>query len=191
MRSSFIREGIHSYAYITLKFRRNPYYYYIYSLLAPCLILIFAVFVSFTMPPHRSERSLVCATLVLAFRMAQNTITQEVPVTSEKMIFSEFILSSQSLTSLKSLFDMLMLATAKAKRRLRLVFKVDIFCFKLPVIRVIDLCAMLVVFLAFVIISLSTLSHYADWVPWWNFHHPLKLYCKMRFQTILKLNSPL
>ena len=161
VRSSFIKEGIHSYAYITLRFRRNPYYY-IYSLLAPCLILIFAVFVSFMMPPHRSERSLLCATLVLAFTMAQNTIIQEVPVTSEKMIFSEFILSIQGITAIVSLFDMLMLAIAKAKKRLRLVFKVDLFFVKLAVIRAIDLCAMLVVFLAFTIISLTTISHYSQ-----------------------------
>ena len=161
VKSTYIQDGIHSYAFIRLKFRRNPYYY-TYSLLAPCLILIVTVFGSFLMPPHRSERSLLCCTLVLAFSMAHGNILNEVPETTQRIIFSEFMLSVETVTALVSLFDMLMCTLAKGKRYFRLAFKVNICFMNIPMIRALDFLAFLIVFVIFCIIGFSNFIQFID-----------------------------
>ena len=153
-RSTIIKDAINSFAFIRLKFRRNPYFY-IYSLLAPCLILLIALFVSFLMPPNRPERSLMCCTLVLAFAMARGTILDEVPETSQKIIFSDFMLSVEAVTAVVTLFDMAMLTVSKGKKYFKLGFKVQFFCMNLSMIRVIDILALTLVVSIFCIVSFS------------------------------------
>ena len=137
-RSTLIKDAINSFAFISLKFRRNPYFY-VYTLLAPCLILFIALLVSFLMPPHRSERSLLCCTLVLAFSMARGTILDEVPETSQKIIFSDFMLSIEVISAIVTLYNMLMLTISKKKRNFRLAFKVKFLCIQISMIKAIEI----------------------------------------------------
>ena len=137
-RSTLIKDAINSFAFISLKFRRNPYFY-VYTLLAPCFILFMALLVSFLMPPNRSERSSLCCTLVLAFSMARGTILHEVPETSQKIIISDFLLSIEIISAIVTLYNMLMLTISKRKRNFRLAFKVKLLFMQLSMIKTIDI----------------------------------------------------
>ena len=94
-----------SYAYYKIKLNRDPYYY-TYSLLAPCSILVFTMLASFAMPAGLTYRPSITSSLILGFAMAQASVVSQIPHTTEKIIFAQYLFSLTVLTGCVSILQL-------------------------------------------------------------------------------------
>ena len=94
-----------SYAYFRVKLTRNPYYY-TYALMAPALILLLTCLVTFALPPQSSERASAACSFALGFSFTQAAIIEQVPQTSERILFAEFMFYITVVSAASACFHM-------------------------------------------------------------------------------------
>ena len=150
--ASMFKGETSSYFYIRLKLKRNPQYYVSYILM-PVIILIANVFVSIAMPPKHVKRPTISCTILLAFAMTQSYVNHEIPRTSERILFVEFIFRTSVLTGVLGFFQMLMCCIAKHKAN-------NVRTVRSKMVRTIDLTVSIIILLIFIIICLTTLLQY-------------------------------
>ena len=94
-----------SYAFYKITLVRNPYYY-IYTLMAPCMVLLLTCLVTFAIPPHSSDRASAACMFVLGFSFTQAAIIDQVPQTSERILFAEFMFDITIISGVSACFHM-------------------------------------------------------------------------------------
>ena len=134
--------------YVTLNLSRNPKYY-LYYLIVPISILIATVFLSMAIPPRYTKRPMICCTVLVAFALAQSFIVNEVPRTSQRILFVEYLTMTSIMTGILGVFQMMMCGMARIRG-------------KKAIAQLCDKVMAILVFIVFIVVTMNSIHQFVS-----------------------------
>lgn len=142
---------MHSRAVVTMHLRRLPALDVI-GVFLPCIFLSFILLASVFIPPTASDRPVFCITVVLAFAVAQQTISDNIPKSADLPYALVFLNTQLAAASFVTMYTLAMCKLAnngtKVKLAIDVVATVDCFfyAFTSTILIFIDAALFLLIF---------------------------------------------